>query len=55
MTFQQRLAEETSNVPLGKYGTPQEAAAAVEGLLSHLSDHMTGMNIMLDGGFTRAY
>ena len=55
MTFEQRLAEETSNVPLGKYGTPQDVAAVVEGLLSQLSDHMTGMNIMLDGGFTRAY
>ena len=55
MTFEQRLAEETSNVPLGKYGKPEEVAAAVEGLLSDFSDHMSGVNIMCDGGFTRAY
>jgi 3-oxoacyl-[acyl-carrier protein] reductase len=55
MTFEQRLAEETSNVPLHKYGTPEEVAAAVEGLLSPFSDHMTGLNILHDGGFTRAY
>jgi 3-oxoacyl-[acyl-carrier protein] reductase len=55
MTFDQRLAEETSNVPLRKYGKPEEVAAAVEGLLSSFSDHMTGLNIMHDGGFTRAY
>ena len=55
VTFGQRLADETSNVPLKKYGTPDEVAAAVEGLLSAFSDHMTGLNILHDGGFTRAY
>ena len=55
MTLEQRLSEETSNVPLSKYGTPEEVAVAVEGLLSAFSDHMTGVNLMHDGGFTRAY
>jgi 3-oxoacyl-[acyl-carrier protein] reductase len=55
MDFEQRLAEETSNVPLKKYGKPEEVAVAVEGLLSSFSDHMTGLNIMHDGGFTRSY
>jgi 3-oxoacyl-[acyl-carrier protein] reductase len=55
MSFEQRRAEETSNVPLRKYGTPEEVAGAVEGLLSAFSDHMTGHNILHDGGFTRAY
>lgn len=53
--FEQRLQEETSNIPLGKYGAPAEVAAAVEGLLSPFSDHMTGVNLLHDGGFTRAY
>jgi 3-oxoacyl-[acyl-carrier protein] reductase len=55
MTYEQRLAEETANIPLRKYGSPEEVAAAVEGLLSAFSDHMTGLNILNDGGFTRAY
>ena len=55
VTFEQRLAEETSNIPLEKYGSPDEVAAAVEGLLSAFSDHMTGVNLLHDGGFTRAY
>ena len=55
VTFEQRLADETSNIPLKKYGTPEEVAAAVEGLLSAFSDHMTGLNILHDGGFTKAY
>lgn len=54
-TFDQRMAEETSNVSLRKYDAPDEVAAAVEGLLSASSDHMTGLNILHDGGFTRAY
>ena len=54
-TFEQRMAEETSNVPLRKYGTPDEVAVAVEGLLSAFSDHMAGLNVLHDGGFTRAY
>ncbi|MFJ1259937.1 SDR family oxidoreductase [Cupriavidus sp. CuC1] len=55
MTFPQRLAEETSNIPLRKYGSPEEVALAVEVLLSPFSDHMTGVNLLHDGGFTRAY
>lgn len=55
MTYENRLAEETTNIPLKKYGTPDEVAVAVEGLLSPFSDHMTGLNILCDGGFTRSY
>jgi 3-oxoacyl-[acyl-carrier protein] reductase len=55
VSYDERLGEETANVPLRKYGTPDEVALAVEGLLSSLSDHMTGLNILHDGGFTRAY
>ena len=55
VSYEERLAEETSNIPLRKYGTPEEVAVAIEGLLSSFSDHMTGVNILCDGGFTRAY
>ncbi len=54
-SFEEFLIEDTANVPLRKYGQPQEVATAIEGLLSSFSDHMTGLNIMHDGGFTRAY
>ena len=55
MTFEDRLLSETDNVPLGKYGTTEEAANAIATLLGPFSDHMTGTNILHDGGFTRAY
>ena len=54
-SFDERLIAETENVPLRKYGEPTEVALAIEGLLSPFSDHMTGLNILHDGGFTRAY
>jgi len=55
LSVEQRLADETQNIPLRKYGSPKEVAVAVEGLLSAFSDHMTGVNILHDGGFTKAY
>jgi 3-oxoacyl-[acyl-carrier protein] reductase len=55
VSLAQRLAEETSNIPLGKYGRPEEVAVVVEQLLGAFSDHMTGANLLHDGGFTRAY
>lgn len=52
---EERLAQEASNVPLREYGTPAEVASAVEGPLSASSDHMSGLNVLHDGGFTRAH
>lgn len=49
------LSEKTENVPLNKYATPLEVAVVIEGLLSNFSDHMTGINLICDGGFTRPY
>lgn len=55
VSYDEQLANETDNVPLAKYGTPEEVAVAVETLLGPFSDHITGVNITCDGGFTRAY
>jgi 3-oxoacyl-[acyl-carrier protein] reductase len=55
VSVEERMSEETLNIPLRKYGRPDEVAVAVEGLLSPFSDHLTGVNLLHDGGFTRAY
>lgn len=55
VTFDEQMKEEVANVPLRKYAEPIAVAKAVEGLLSEFTDHITGMNIICDGGFTRAY
>jgi 3-oxoacyl-[acyl-carrier protein] reductase len=54
ISFEAQVAKEVEN-PLRKYGTPDEAALAIETLLSGFSDHITGINLLHDGGFTRAY
>jgi 3-oxoacyl-[acyl-carrier protein] reductase len=55
VSIDQQIASETDNVPLRKYGTAEEAARTIEMLLSPYSDHLTGINLLHDGGFTRAY
>ncbi len=49
------LSQRVDNVPLKKYASPLEVAQIIEGLLSDFSNHLTGTNIICDGGFTRAY
>lgn len=55
VTLAEQIAAETENVPLRKYGTAEEAARTIQMLLSPVSDHMTGNNLLQEGGFTRAY
>lgn len=55
VSFEQQMAEETSNIPLKKYASVQDVVDAVNGLLGPLSNHMTGQNILLDGGFFKGY
>lgn len=43
------------NVPLGKYASTDEVSVAIETLLTNFTDHITGMNIICDGGFIRSY
>jgi 3-oxoacyl-[acyl-carrier protein] reductase len=55
VSYEEQLLSETSNVPLGKYANPQNVSEVVLGLLGPFSDHLTGVNLLCDGGFTRAY
>lgn len=53
--YKAQLASEVDNIPLKNYATPEQVARVVAFLLSRDSDHMTGVNIPLDGGFHRSY
>lgn len=53
--YESQLVSEVDNIPLKSYATPQQVASVVSFLLSKDSDHMTGVNIPLDGGFHRSY
>jgi 3-oxoacyl-[acyl-carrier protein] reductase len=44
-----------ANIPLGHYGDPEDAARVIESMLSNFSNHITGANIICDGGLTRRY
>ena len=46
------LAEDTKNYPLGRYGHPEEIAAAMVYLLSDATVWMTGSMLLIDGGYS---
>lgn len=47
-----QLAEDLKNYPLGRYGNPEEIAWAIIYLLSDASSYTTGLNLVIDGGYT---
>lgn len=44
-----------SNVPLRKYASMDDVSNCVYSMLSNATDHITGQNIICDGGFIRCY
>ncbi len=46
------MAQRSSNVPLGRKGTPADIAHAVLFLVSDAAGYVTGQNLTVDGGWT---
>jgi NAD(P)-dependent dehydrogenase (short-subunit alcohol dehydrogenase family) len=46
--------ERRNSVPMGRYGRAEEIAATIAFLLSDSAGYITGQNIRVDGGLTRA-
>ena len=46
------LEEDAKNYPLGRYGKPEEVAAAMVYLLSDATVWMTGTQLLIDGGYS---
>jgi len=43
-----------SEIPLGRFGTPEEFAAAVAFLASERASYITGVSLAVDGGWTKS-
>ncbi len=52
---EKQIKEDTDNVPLKRFATPQEVAHIIQFFLSSNSNFITGVNIPVDGGFDRSY
>ena len=52
-TGRERLKAISTSVPLGRLGTPDEVARAVEFLASDDSSYITGTELFVDGGFAQ--
>ena len=50
---EERMKIISSNVPLGRFGTPDEIAKAVVFLASDDSSYITGIELFVDGGFAQ--
>lgn len=49
-----QVEERRANVPMQRYGTSEEIAATVAFLVSEGAGYITGQNLRVDGGLTRA-
>ena len=47
------FASAKSEIPLGRFGTPEEFAAAVAFLASQRASYITGVSLAVDGGWTK--
>ncbi|WP_341665620.1 SDR family oxidoreductase [Vibrio sp.] len=55
LPYEQLMENEVENIPLGKYASVEDIVDSLEALLGNLTNHMTGQNILLDGGFFKGY
>ncbi len=53
-TYENVLADITTNIPLGRCGTPEEVANLIVFLASERASYITGATIQVDGGLVKA-
>ena len=49
------LEDSPENIPLRTYGNPDDVAKMACIMLNEFTNHMTGANVVVDGGLTRVY
>ncbi len=54
-TIEKLRSNRVQNIPLKKYAELSEVATVIEQMLGDLTSHISGQNLVLDGGFTSVY
>jgi len=52
MSIEQAKAQKLARLPMGRFGTPEEFAAAVTFLASRCASYISGINLLVDGAQT---
>lgn len=55
ISFDAQLEKEVADTPLKRYADTQDVARAVKFFITNKSSHVTGQNLLVDGGITKAY
>jgi 3-oxoacyl-[acyl-carrier protein] reductase len=53
--FDEFMADQLINVPLRQYANTENVAEVIETMLSSFCEHMSGANVVCEGGFIRSY
>lgn len=55
LSFEEQMNQETASIPMRRHAKPEEVAQSIRFLLSDESDFVSGVNLVLDGGYTVSY
>jgi 3-oxoacyl-[acyl-carrier protein] reductase len=53
MSVEEYLASQTGNIPVGRFGKPEEVGDAVAFLCSERAAYISGVNLLVDGGLAK--